>query len=88
MITAKVSANGQVNIPKAVREALGVLPGDRIGFDLTAQSVHLVAVPSMTPSQLRGAFQSALAQPSLDALRQTRQRELADAYRESLREDS
>jgi antitoxin PrlF len=32
MITAKVSSKGQITIPKAIREKLGISPGERIGF--------------------------------------------------------
>jgi len=33
MITAKVTAKGQVTIPKEVRERLGVHPGEEVGFE-------------------------------------------------------
>ena len=33
MITAKVTSKGQVTIPKKVREALGVQPGEEVGFE-------------------------------------------------------
>jgi antitoxin PrlF len=33
MITAKVTSKGQITIPKAVREKLGVHPGEDVGFD-------------------------------------------------------
>jgi antitoxin PrlF len=33
MIIAKVTSEGQVTIPKNVRERLGVQPGENVGFD-------------------------------------------------------
>lgn len=33
MIVAKVTSKGQITIPKKVREALGVHPGEDIGFE-------------------------------------------------------
>jgi antitoxin PrlF len=32
MVTAKVTSKGQITIPKAIREKLGISPGERIGF--------------------------------------------------------
>jgi antitoxin PrlF len=34
MPTATVTSKGQITIPKAVREALGLEPGDRVAFRL------------------------------------------------------
>ena len=33
MITAKVTSKGQITLPKAVREKLGVQPGEDVGFE-------------------------------------------------------
>lgn len=33
MIVAKVTSKGQVTIPKKVRDRLGVLPGEDVGFE-------------------------------------------------------
>ena len=33
MITARVTSKGQVTIPKAIREKLGVHPGEDVGFE-------------------------------------------------------
>jgi AbrB family looped-hinge helix DNA binding protein len=37
MATATLTAKGQVTVPKAIRDALGLEPGDRIEFLLDAQ---------------------------------------------------
>ena len=33
MITAKVTSKGQITLPKKVRDDLGVLPGETVGFE-------------------------------------------------------
>ncbi len=37
-----VSGKGQITLPKAVREALGVQPGDRIRFVINGAEVRMV----------------------------------------------
>lgn len=39
MKEVKVTSRGQVTIPKEIREALGVQPGDRLIFELSADGV-------------------------------------------------
>jgi len=34
MQTATLTNDGQINVPKLIQEALGVRPGDRIGFEI------------------------------------------------------
>ncbi len=82
MILAKISAKGQVNIPKSVRERLNVRAGDRIGFDLSGESVALVPVRAAEPSELRGAFRASRPLPDLGRIRQLHQDELGKAYTE------
>lgn len=33
MITARVTSKGQITLPKAIREKLGVHPGEDVGFE-------------------------------------------------------
>ncbi|WP_201769804.1 AbrB/MazE/SpoVT family DNA-binding domain-containing protein [Actinotignum schaalii] len=40
--SAKVKANRRVTIPKAVRERLGIIKGDRIGFVVDGNDVHVI----------------------------------------------
>lgn len=42
MNLAKVSANGQITLPKEVRQALGVGPGDKVIFNLSANGEMVV----------------------------------------------
>jgi antitoxin PrlF len=45
---ARVTSKGQVTLPKAVRQALGVQPGDDVAFEVDARgvTVHPVQAPS------------------------------------------
>lgn len=40
-MATRVTVKGQVTIPKAVREHLGVVPGDRVEFAVTNHGVEL-----------------------------------------------
>jgi AbrB family looped-hinge helix DNA binding protein len=59
---AKVTSKGQVTIPKAVREALGVAPGDRLlfrvvdGHALVARTPDLLELAGSipVPADVRG----------------------------------
>jgi len=61
--SAKVMARGQVTIPKDVREALGVEPGNRVTFVVEGKDVRLVnsAVYAMDvlSRQMEGEFEKA-----------------------------
>ena len=47
MITAKITEKGQITLPRSVRQALNVKPGERVQFVVGDQSVVLrPAVPS------------------------------------------
>jgi AbrB family looped-hinge helix DNA binding protein len=54
MPTATVTSKGQVTIPRKVREALRVRPGDRIDFVLGADGEVRVRSGEVDVSQLRG----------------------------------
>lgn len=51
MPTARITAKGQTTIPKAIRERLGVTPGDRIHFVVQADGTVKVepAIQGVTP---------------------------------------
>lgn len=52
-MTHRVGAKGQVVIPKALRDELGIEPGDDVSF--WRHEDH-VALRPVAPSQLRGRF--------------------------------
>jgi AbrB family looped-hinge helix DNA binding protein len=59
---AKVTSKGQVTLPKAVREALGVEPGDRLLFRVVDGHALIARTPDLlelagsipVPPELRG----------------------------------
>lgn len=53
-MTSKVGPKGQVVIPKAMREQLGLRPGDEVTFELEDRTVKVGRAASDEP--LRGRF--------------------------------
>lgn len=53
-MTVRIGAKGQVVIPKAIRDHVGLHPGDEIDFELRDDMVTLVA--QTRPSALGGRF--------------------------------
>lgn len=52
--TAKLSTKGQLVLPKAVREALGLRPHDTVLFLVEGKSVVLMAEPKSYTEALKG----------------------------------
>jgi AbrB family looped-hinge helix DNA binding protein len=46
MATSRISEKGQVTVPKALREALGIAPGDRLGFELDGDTIRVRKEPN------------------------------------------
>ena len=57
MLMSKLSTQGQVTIPKRVRETLGLEPGDRVGYEIDAGGVRIVRVEPFD-----AAFHAALSE--------------------------
>jgi AbrB family looped-hinge helix DNA binding protein len=51
-MTSRVGPKGQVVIPKAMRDRLGLRPGDEVTFELDGRAVRVEPATSGTP--LRG----------------------------------
>lgn len=65
MQIAMLNDDGQINVPKPVQEALGVRPGDRIGFEIRedgtivvraerAEKVDLLSLRGVLKPKVRG----------------------------------
>jgi AbrB family looped-hinge helix DNA binding protein len=49
MQLAKILARGQVTVPRAIRQAVGLRPGDVVAFDVTADGrVEIRPLPRLT----------------------------------------
>ena len=51
---ATLTAKGQVTVPKAVREALGLQKGDQLSWELEDGSVRVRAVTPLDLTDLKG----------------------------------
>lgn len=58
MLGSKITTKGQITVPKAVREALAVFPGDRVGFVIHEDGSVTVEVESVDLPSLRGIVKS------------------------------
>lgn len=73
-MTYRVGAKGQVVIPKALRDELGIEPGDEVTF--WRHEDHLAMRPAHSSGPLRGRFAgSALTEVLEDGRRSDRARE-------------
>ena len=43
---SKISVKGQITIPKEIRNAIGIIPGDLIAYELRGETVELRRVKS------------------------------------------
>jgi len=49
MVTAKLTSKGQITIPKAVRNKLGVLPGEDLRFEEKKGIFYIKKAPKKSP---------------------------------------
>lgn len=54
MPAAKITSKGQITLPKAVREALGIGPGDRVDFVQMADGNFAVLPATQPVKRLKG----------------------------------
>ena len=64
-MTSRVGPKGQVVIPKAMRDRLGIRPGDMVGFVLEDGAVRVE--PVRERPTLRGRFAGGGLTPALEA---------------------
>lgn len=64
-----ITVKGQATIPKAVREHLGLKPGDRVKFFLHPDGT-VVLLPKLPVTALRGIFKRSRRPVSLERMRE------------------
>lgn len=75
---ARVSSKGQITIPRAVREALGLKEGDAVLFKVDGQRAVIARTPDLM--ELAGTFEVPLEKrgtPWDEVLRETRRKRAA-----------
>lgn len=70
MITATITSKGQITVPKAVRQALGLNEGDQIVFVLEGERAYLHRVRSRGIEALRGVAGGLRPYPGREAERE------------------
>lgn len=70
METATITAKGQVTIPKAIRQALGIDRNDRLLFLLEEDRLILIPVRRRALGELYGALPATRPYPGAEAVRQ------------------
>lgn len=70
MASAKITAKGQITIPKDVRDVLGVQTGDRIAFTIRRDGTVTVAADNIDLRSLRASVKSEVRGVSVDAMKE------------------
>lgn len=79
MAMLRIGPKGQVVLPKALREGLFLVPGDKVVFSIEDGKGILVPVPSRTAAELKGIL-STSAPVDLGSARQDYQDHLVEKY--------
>lgn len=80
MPTSTLTSKGQTTIPKAIRDALGLRPGDRLDFTIEEDGRLVVRPATLDVRDLEGILRRPEAEPvSVDEMeRAVRERAVAD----------
>lgn len=68
MSASKITAKGQITVPKVVREALALGPGDRIAFHIHDDGTVTVEAETVELHTLRGVLKSGRRHVSLEQM--------------------
>ncbi len=68
MVTATVTTKGQITIPVAVREALGVTPGDRVQFVEIEPGRYEFIAATHPVTDLKGMFGKSRKRVSIEEM--------------------
>lgn len=82
MYTTTLTRKGQVTVPRAVRRALGLKPGDRILVTLDGDRALLVPIHRRSLSQLRGALPATAPFPGHQSIREEIRRQRGEMLRQ------
>ena len=77
MIESAVTSKGQTTLPRAVREALGVVPGDRVRYVIFDNN-EVRILPVRPVSRLFGAFKHDGPPVTLDDMERARTEGVSD----------
>lgn len=66
MTSGRISGKGQVTVPKPFREALGIVPGDRLAFELDGDAIRIRKEPDL--DRLAALYGSLKLPASVDEL--------------------
>jgi len=66
MPRAKLTSKGQITIPKPVRDALGINPGDRVNFRVREDGTITVEAETVDLRSLRGVLRPGVRGVSID----------------------
>lgn len=66
---ATITSKGQVTVPKRVREALAVEPGDKLAFRIHADGSVTVEAETVELAKLRGALKPKIKGVTIDAMK-------------------
>lgn len=68
MPSATMTSKGQITVPKDVRTALGVGPGDRLAFRIATDGTVTVEAETVDLRSLRGSVKSRVRGVTLDEM--------------------
>jgi len=87
MPATTVTSKGQVTIPKAIREAMGVNPGDRVRFTQREDGTVVVEPETVDVRSLYGRFKRYGSRPvTVDEMNEAIVQAAADRYRQETSE--
>lgn len=66
MPSATMSSNGRITVPKAIREALGLRPGDQLAFQIREDGTVVVQPKTIDIMSLAGTMRSAVKGVSIE----------------------
>ena len=82
MPTSTVTSKGQVTIPKSIRDALGVGPGDRVLFVRHDDGTVVVRPETVDVRSLKGMLKDRVRRPiSVEEMNEAIERAVVERYR-------